>query len=249
MPSSFFFSRFTAITQECCKQYWTSPGSNTTQGTNYTATCLPSWKLYKLDEPDTHDTAGEARTNSSVMYSYGPPHMAKQKQDDQLERTYSSYVRIRDVVLKTCQRRWMKGRSGEIGSGISVLADDESKVADRSRRRPEGTLINTFYKEVLGRALLLSLDCSTLPSIRALYCWVLSQEVSSTIFKVFGMTRPGIKPRSPGKLANTLPTGYIDIMLLIFIIIMRWLVIYIYIYIYSHPPTDLFRSIRTHQCG
>ena len=30
------------------------------------------------------------------------PHMAKQKQDDQLEHTYSSYVRIRDVTLKTC---------------------------------------------------------------------------------------------------------------------------------------------------
>ena len=35
------------------------------------------------------------------MYSYGPPHMAKQKQDNQLEQTYSSYVRIRDVALKT----------------------------------------------------------------------------------------------------------------------------------------------------
>ena len=66
--------------------------------------------------------AGEARTNSSVMYSYGPPHMAKQKQDDQLKHTYSSYVRIRDVTLKTCQKRWMIGRSGERGSRISVLA-------------------------------------------------------------------------------------------------------------------------------
>ena len=65
---------------------------------------------------------GEARTNSSVMYSYGPPHMAKQKQDDQLEHTYSSYVRIQDVVLKTCQKRWIIGRSGERGWGISVLA-------------------------------------------------------------------------------------------------------------------------------
>ena len=62
---------WTAITQECCKQYWKSPGSNTPQGTNYTATCLPSWKLSKLDEPDTQDTAGEAGTSSSVMYSYG----------------------------------------------------------------------------------------------------------------------------------------------------------------------------------
>ena len=56
------------------------------------------------------------------MYSYRPPHIAGQKQDDQLKHTYSSYVRIRDVALKTCQRRWTIGRSGERGSGISVLA-------------------------------------------------------------------------------------------------------------------------------
>ena len=34
------------------------------QSTNYTATCLPSQKLSKLDEPDTQDTAGEAETSS-----------------------------------------------------------------------------------------------------------------------------------------------------------------------------------------
>ena len=55
------------------------------------------------------------------MYSYGLLHMAKQKQDDQLEYTYSSYVRIWDVALKTCQKWWMIGRGGERGSGISVL--------------------------------------------------------------------------------------------------------------------------------
>ena len=44
---------------------------------------------------------------------------------------------------------------------------------------------------------LLSLDWSTLPSTRTLYCWVLSKEVSNTIFKVFGMMRPGIELRSP----------------------------------------------------
>ena len=32
-------------------------------------------------------------------------HMAVQKQDDQHEHTFSNYVRIRDVVQKTCQRR------------------------------------------------------------------------------------------------------------------------------------------------
>ena len=51
--------------------------------------------------------------------------------------------------------------------------------------------------------LLLFLDCSTLPSIRTLYCWVLSNETSSSIFKVFGVTQPRIEPRSPGPLANT----------------------------------------------
>ena len=49
-------------------------------------------------------------------------HMDEQKQDDQLEHTYNSSVRIRDVALKTCQRRWTIGRNGERGSGISVLA-------------------------------------------------------------------------------------------------------------------------------
>ena len=42
--------------------------------------------------------------------------MAAQKQGDQHERTFSGYVRIRDVVLKT-----YLGRSGERGSGMSVL--------------------------------------------------------------------------------------------------------------------------------
>ena len=47
--------------------------------------------------------------------------MAVQKQDDQHEHTFSNYVRIQDVVLKTCLRRWTIGKSGERGSGISML--------------------------------------------------------------------------------------------------------------------------------
>ena len=81
----------------------------------------PITKTIQVRRARHTETAGEARMNSSVMYSYGPPHMAKQKQDDQLEHTYSSYVRIRDVALKTCQKQWMIGRSSERGSGISVL--------------------------------------------------------------------------------------------------------------------------------
>ena len=75
------------------------------------------------------------------------------------------------------------------------------KVVDRCWGRPEGSLFNSYYSEVL-----LSLDCSTLPLIRTLYCWLLSKKVSNTIFKVFGITRPGIEPRSPGPLTNTVPT-------------------------------------------
>ena len=41
--------------------------------------------------------------------------------EGQLEPSYRSSVRIRYVALKTCQRRWTIGRSGEKGSGISVL--------------------------------------------------------------------------------------------------------------------------------
>ena len=43
------------------------------------------------------------------------------------------------------------------------------------------------------------------PSIHTLYCCVQSKEVSSIIFKLFDMTRPGIKPRSPEPLANNQP--------------------------------------------
>ena len=92
------------------------------------------------------------------------------------------------------------------------------KVGDRSRWRPEGSLFNSYYSKVLERALLLSLDWSTLHLIRALYCWELSKEVSSTIFKVFGMTPPGIEPGSPRLLANTLPTKpYITLIIIIII--------------------------------
>ena len=64
------------------------------------------------------------------------PHMAVQKQDDQHEHTFSNYVRIRDVVQKTCQRRWTIGKSGERGSGISVLPawhDDDEYIRNIER--------------------------------------------------------------------------------------------------------------------
>ena len=52
---------------------------------------------------------------------------------------------------------------------------------------------------------------------------------SSTIFKVFGMMLPGIEPRSPGSLANTLPTG-------------QWVYINNHIYSNNHNFIAIFYS-------
>ena len=66
------------------------------------------------------------------MYPYGPLHMAKQKQGDQLEPTYSSSERIWVVALRTCRKRCTIERGDEKGSWISVLAarqdDDVCKL-------------------------------------------------------------------------------------------------------------------------
>ena len=63
-----------AITQECCVQSWTSPGSSTPQDTNCTATCPLSRKLLKLDETDMQDTAGEAEMNWWDVLLWIPTH-------------------------------------------------------------------------------------------------------------------------------------------------------------------------------
>ena len=57
--------------------------------------------------------AGHCWRSRDKLISGVLPHMAEQKQDDQLGHTYSSSVRIQDVALKTFQRRWTIGRSGE----------------------------------------------------------------------------------------------------------------------------------------
>ena len=50
--------------------------------------------------------------------------MDELKQDDQLEHTYSSYVRIRDVAQKFCQRRRTIGKTSESGSGYECSRHD-----------------------------------------------------------------------------------------------------------------------------
>ena len=75
---------------------WTR--SNIPQNISCMGPYLPSLKLSKLDEQNMWDAAGEVRTNSSVIFSYGPLHIDVQVLDDQLELIYNSSTRTQDVV-------------------------------------------------------------------------------------------------------------------------------------------------------
>ena len=48
--------------------------------------------------------------------------MDEQKQDDQLELIFKSFVPIQDEALKAARERWTIAMGGEIESGRSVLA-------------------------------------------------------------------------------------------------------------------------------
>ena len=129
MKRSFFQAAVTSILLYGCTTWTLTKRLEKKLDGNYTrmlrAILNKSWQQH----PTRHQLYGHLplitirvkRTRHAGMYSYGSPHMAAQKQDDQLERTFSSYVRIQDVVLKTSLGRWTIGRSGERESGISVL--------------------------------------------------------------------------------------------------------------------------------
>ena len=104
---------------------------------------------------------------------------------------------------------WEKSLNEDLfykGSSANLPRLHTCEIKPRSGIKVNLSRHNSNNTEVYGRVLLLSQDCSTLPLISTLYCWVLIKEVSSTYFKVFDMTRPGIESRSPGPLANNLPT-------------------------------------------
>ena len=75
--------------------------------------------------------------------------MAVQRQDDQHEHTFSNYVRIRDVVQKTCLRRWTIGKSGERGSGISVLPAWHDDDDDIISIEPFNTLLLIVFTQLM----------------------------------------------------------------------------------------------------
>ena len=111
----------------------------------------------------------------------------------------TSVLRKTSICLNTKQILWAKFEFNTFSQIIALLA-----TVVEGDQKASFSIATTL--SCRGRALLLSLNCSTLPLWRVLYCWLLSKEVSSIIFKVFGMTQPGIERRSPGPLVNTLPT-------------------------------------------
>ena len=125
------------------------------------------------------------------MYSYGRPHMAQQKQDNQLEHTYSSYVRIRYVALKTCQMRWTIGRSDERGSGIFVLAarHNDDDVIVYIKCIPIYDVLKEFGKNFLGKR----------PALFKSSLWIFHQDntpVYNSILVTDYLTNIGIKTLS-----------------------------------------------------
>ena len=104
----------TATTQEYCEQFWTSPGGNTPQSTNYTATYLPSRKTIKVRRTRHAGHCWRSRDELiSDVLLWTPPHMAELKQDDQLEPTYRSSVRItvcNPEVLPEAMNDWEEWR-------------------------------------------------------------------------------------------------------------------------------------------
>ena len=89
------------------------------------------------------------------MYSCGPLHMDEQKQDNQLEPTYSSSVPIRYVATKTCRKQWIIEKGGKKESGISVRVarrEDETFAKRICPKRNEIAWMEwelTFYNHAL----------------------------------------------------------------------------------------------------
>ena len=112
------------ITQECCEQTWTSPGGNTPTRHQLYGHLPPITETIQVRQTrHAGALAGENRGELISDVLLWTPTYGRAKAG-RPARTYipATTVRIRDVVQKTCQRRWTIGKSGGRGSGISVLS-------------------------------------------------------------------------------------------------------------------------------
>ena len=138
MKRSFFQAAVTSILLYGCTTWTLTKWLEKKLDGNYTrmlrAILNKSWRQH----PTRHQLYGHL---PPITKTIQVRHMAVQKQDDQHEHTFSSYLRIRDVVLKICLGRWTIGRSGERGSGISLLLawhDDDDDISEKLATVVEG---------------------------------------------------------------------------------------------------------------
>ena len=108
------------------------------------------------------------------------------------EHSYSSYVMIRDVTPKTYRRRWMIGRRGERGSGMSVPAarhDDHDGIYIYSRCSLMGNIVWKLSK-FLRRSLMIFIIKSFRIIVLHLYYFDnFSVNMSFDFLQVFFWTR------------------------------------------------------------
>ena len=80
--------------------------------------------------------------------------MDKQRQDVQVEPTYSSSVPIQDIALRIYRKQWTIRRCGKRGLGISVLIarhdDDDDDVMNKYGKNIEGYISNELINSKIN---------------------------------------------------------------------------------------------------
>ena len=153
MKRSFYQAAVVSILLYGCTTWTLTKRLEKKQDRNYTrmlrAVLNKSWRqhptrhqLYGHLPPITKTIQVTNQTRRTLLEKQGRAHKWYTPMDPHiwpckklLVLTCTNYVRTQDVTLKTCRRRWMIGRSGERGSGISMLAarhddddDDDLKL-------------------------------------------------------------------------------------------------------------------------
>ena len=107
-----------AITQECCEQYWTSPGGNTSQN-GYLPPITKTIQVRRIKHAG-HCCKNKDKLISNILLWTLSHRQSKARRS---ARTYiQQFCGIEYVALKTTRDQWMIETGGERGSGRSLLA-------------------------------------------------------------------------------------------------------------------------------
>ena len=138
MKRSFFQAAVASILLYGCTTWTLTKRLEKKLDGNYTRMLRSIFNKSWRQHPTRHQLYGHLPPITKIIQVRRTRHAGHwpcKKRDDQHEHTFSNYVRIRDVVRKTCLRRWTIGKSGEKGSGISVLParhdDDDDDDLDQ----------------------------------------------------------------------------------------------------------------------